>query len=176
VQILYVNLATDGLPALALSVDPAERDLMRRRPRSRRTGIFTRPVMTLIAVGGVWSGLVTLALFSWALASGRSLPEAMTMTFVTLVLIEFFKAYAFRSDRNSTLDRPFANKWLNLAVLWELLLVLLVVNLPFLQDVFETEGLSLETWALVAGTAVTILPVLELCKLLLRRAGAHAVD
>ena len=174
VQILYINLATDGLPALALSVDPAERDLMRRRPRSRRTGIFTRPVMTLIAVGGVWSGLVTLALFSWALASGRPLAEAMTMTFVTLVLIEFFKAYAFRSDRNSMLYRPFANKWLNLAVLWELLLVLLLVNLPFLQDLFETEGLSLETWALLAGTAVTILPVLELCKLLLRRGGAHA--
>lgn len=173
VQILYVNLATDGLPALALSVDPSERDLMRRRPRSRRTGVFTRPVVTLIVVGGVWSGLVTLTLFSWALASGRPLAEAMTMTFVTLVLIEFFKAYAFRSDRNSVLDRPLANRWLNLAVVWELLLVLLVVNLPFLQEVFGTEGLSLETWAIAAGTAVTVLPVLEVAKLLLRRSGAH---
>jgi P-type Ca2+ transporter type 2C len=170
VQILYVNLATDGLPALALSVDPAERDLMRRPPRSRKTGIFTRPVVTLIAVGGAWSALATLTLFVWALSSGRALAEAMTMTFATLVLIEFFKAYSFRSDRNSILNRPFANRWLNLAIVWELLLVALVINLPFLQDAFGTEGLSLATWLLVAGVAFTIVPVLEFAKLALRRA------
>ena len=164
VQILYVNLATDGLPALALSVDPAERDLMRRRPRSRDTGIFTRPVVTLIAVGGVWSAIVTLVLFTTALSSGRALPEAMTITFVTLVLIEFFKAYSFRSDRNSVFDRPFANRWLNLAILWELALVMVVVNVPFVQDVFGTTGLSLGTWLLVAAAAATIVPVLEVAK------------
>jgi P-type Ca2+ transporter type 2C len=125
VQILYVNLATDGLPALALSVDPAERDLMRRRPRSRGTGIFTRPVVTLIAVGGAWSAVVTLSLFTWALSAGREEGEAMTMTFATLVLIEFFKAYSFRSDRRSVLERPFANRWLNLAIVWELALLIL---------------------------------------------------
>jgi Ca2+-transporting ATPase len=170
VQILYVNLATDGLPALALSVDPAERDLMRRPPRSRKTGIFTRPVVTLIAVGGAWSALATLTLFVWALSSGRALAEAMTMTFATLVLIEFFKAYSFRSDRNSILDRPFANRWLNVAIVWELLLVALVINLPFLQDAFGTQALSLDTWLLIAGVAFTIVPVLELAKLALRRA------
>ncbi|HWN23379.1 MAG TPA: cation-translocating P-type ATPase, partial [Gaiellaceae bacterium] len=81
VQILYVNLATDGLPALALSVDPGERDLMRRTPRSRGEGIFTRPVVTLIAVGGAWSAVATLGLFLWALSTDRPLAEAMTMTF-----------------------------------------------------------------------------------------------
>jgi P-type Ca2+ transporter type 2C len=173
VQILYVNLATDGLPALALSVDPAERDLMRRRPRSRETGIFTRPVFMLIAVGGAWSALVTLGLFTWALSSGRALAEAMTMTFATLVLIEFFKAYSFRSDRNSVLDRPFANRWLNLAILWELVLVALVVNVPFLQEAFGTTGLSVGAWLIVAGAAFTIVPVLELAKLVIRRRRAH---
>jgi Ca2+-transporting ATPase len=169
VQILYVNLATDGLPALALSVDPAERDLMRRLPRSRRTGIFTRPVVTLIGVGGAWSALVTLVLFSWALSSGKALAEAMTMTFATLVLIEFFKAYSFRSDRNSVLERPFANRWLNLAILWELVLVMLVVNVPVLQDAFGTRPLSLGTWVIVIGSAFTIIPVLELTKRTTRR-------
>ena len=173
VQILYVNLATDGLPALALSVDPAERDLMRRRPRSRREGIFTRPVVTLIAVGGAWSAVATLALFVWALSSGKALEEAMTMTFATLVLIEFFKAYSFRSDRNSVLVRPFANKWLNLAILWELALVALVINVPFLQEAFGTRALSFETWLLIAAVAFTIIPVLEGAKRALRR--AHAV-
>ncbi|HZB85160.1 MAG TPA: cation-translocating P-type ATPase [Gaiellaceae bacterium] len=169
VQILYINLATDGLPALALSVDPAEPDLMQRRPRSRQTGIFTRPVVTLIAAGGAWSALVTLGLFTWALAAGRELGEAMTMTFVTLVLIEFLKAYSFRSDRRTVLERPFANQWLNLAIVWELALVVSVVNVPFLQDAFGTRALSLETWLLVAGAASTILPALELAKWVVRR-------
>jgi Ca2+-transporting ATPase len=172
VQILYVNLATDGLPALALSVDPPERDLMSRPPRSRSTGIFDRPVVTLISVGGAWSALVTLGLFSWALSSGRVLAEAMTMTFATLVLIEFFKAYSFRSDRRSLLDRPFANKWLNLAIVWELALIMLVVNVPFLQDAFGTTPLSLEDWAVVAGAAFTVVPVLELAKFGIRRGHA----
>jgi Ca2+-transporting ATPase len=169
VQILYINLATDGLPALALSVDPQERDLMRRPPRSRETGIFTRPVVMLIAVGGAWSALVTLSLFSWALSAGRAVGEAMTITFATLVLIEFFKAYSFRSDRHSVLDRPFANRWLNLAILWELVLMMLVVNVPLLQDAFGTHRLSLETWLIVVGTAFTIVPVLELAKRTLHR-------
>ena len=69
VQILYVNLATDGLPALALAVDPPERDLMRRGPRDPRAGIFTRPVVTLMLVAGAWTALVNLALFAWAYGS-----------------------------------------------------------------------------------------------------------
>ena len=142
---------------------------MRRPPRSRRTGIFTRPVVTLIAVGGLWSALVTLALFTWALSTDRPLAEAMTMTFATLVLIEFFKAFSFRSDRNSVLDRPFANRWLNLAIAWELALLALVVNVPFLQDAFGTTGLSPGTWLLVAGASFTIVPVLELAKHVIRR-------
>ncbi|MBD0330253.1 MAG: cation-translocating P-type ATPase [Thermoleophilia bacterium] len=172
VQILYVNLATDGLPALALSVDPQERDLMERPPRDRRQGIFTRPVVTLMAVGGVWSAFTTLTLFVWALSSGRVLEEAMTLVFATLVLVEFFKAYSFRSDRNSLVYRPFANKWLNVAILWELVLVSLVINVPFLQDAFGTRSLSLETWLLVAAAAFTIVPVLELAKLVIRRVYA----
>ncbi len=169
VQILYVNLATDGLPALALSVDPPERDLMRRPPRSSGASIFTRPVVALIAVGGTWSGLVTLSLFTLTLASGRSLAEAMTMTFATLVLIEFFKAYCYRSDRHSVLDRPFANKWLNLAVLWEVVLLVLVINVPFLRGAFGTTSLSSGGWAIVVGVAFTIVPVLELAKWVIRR-------
>jgi Ca2+-transporting ATPase len=169
VQILYVNLATDGLPALALSVDPPEPDLMRRPPRGRGEGIFTKHVVSLIVVGGAWSAVVTLSLFSWALSTERALAEAMTMTFATLVLIEFFKAYSYRSDRRSVLARPFANRWLNLAILWELVVLALVVNVPFLQQAFGTTGLSPSEWAIAAGVAITIVPVLELAKLIIRR-------
>ncbi len=169
VQILYVNLATDGLPALALAVDPPEPDLMRRPPRGPRSGIFTRPVVTLMTIGGFWSALVNLSLFAWALHSGRSLEEATTMTFVSLVLIQFFKAYNFRSDRHSVLHRPFANKWLNIAIFWEVLLLVLVVYVPFLQAPFDTFSLTLIDWAIVLASALTISPVLELAKWAERR-------
>jgi len=169
VQILYVNLATDGLPALALSVDPPETDLMRRKPRNPRTGIFTRPVIMLMAVGGLWSTIVNLGLFAWARSSGRSDAEAMTMTFVSLVLIQFFKAYNFRSDRNSVLNRPFANKWLNLAILWELALLALIVYLPFLHAPFGTFSLPLVDWLIIISLAFTVSPVLELAKWMERR-------
>ncbi len=81
VQILYVNLATDGLPALALAVDPPEADLMNRPPRDPRTGIFTRPVVTLMGLGGIWSAIVNLGLFAWVLHAGRGTAQAMTRAF-----------------------------------------------------------------------------------------------
>ena len=106
VQILYVNLATDGLPALALAVDPPEPGLMERRPRNPRTGIFTRPVAVSLLAGGLWTGLVNMGLFTWLVRSGRPLEEAMAMTFVSLVLIQFFNAYNSRSDRLSIVRAP----------------------------------------------------------------------
>src|SRR5215207_5842266 len=81
VQLLYVNLVTDGLPALALAVDPPESDLMRRPPRDPKAGIFSRPVVALMLAGGIWSAVINLGLFVWALNSGRSLAEAMSLTF-----------------------------------------------------------------------------------------------
>lgn len=169
VQILYVNLATDGLPALALAVDPPERDLMLRPPRDPRSGIFTRAVLALMLAGGLWSTIINLSLFIWARNSGRSTEEAMTMTFVSLVLIQFFKAYNFRSDRHSVLNRPFANKWLNMAILWELCLLALIVYLPFLHEMFDTFSLTLNDWLIIIGLSLTVSPVLEIVKWMERR-------
>ena len=90
------------------------------------------------------------------------------MTFVSLVLIQFFKAYNFRSDRHSVLNQPFANKWLNLAVVWELLLLALVVHLPFLHEPFGTFSLPPVDWAIVIILAFTVSPVLEIAKWLER--------
>jgi Ca2+-transporting ATPase len=169
VQILYVNLATDGLPALALAVDPPEEDLMRRRPRDPKAGVFTRPLLVLLLVGGVWSALVNLGLFAWLLRSGRPQAEAMAITFLSLVLIQFFKAYNYRSSRLSVLRRPFANRWLNLAIAWELALVVLIASVPFLQGAFGTAGLGWGDGALTVGLALTVVPVLETVKWLERR-------
>ena len=177
IQILYVNLATDGLPALALAFDPPERGLMHRPPRDAKTGIFTRPVVALMVLGGAWSTIVNVALFHWALGQGevlgldaqRALTHAMTLTFLSLVLIQFFKAYSFRSDRESVLRGPFANPWLNLAVLWELGLLLAVIYVPMLSRAFGTYPLGSQDWLIVVAAAVTVVPILELGKWAIRR-------
>jgi Ca2+-transporting ATPase len=169
VQILYVNLATDGLPALALSVDPAEPDLMRRPPREAGSGIFTRPVVSLMLTGGIWSAVVNLTLFAGALSAGCAVEKAMSMTFVSLVLIQFLKAYNYRSDRRSVFRRPFANRWLNLAILWELLLLFLVMTVPLLRTAFGTTRLTYTEWLFVAAVAGTVVPVIEAGKWIIRR-------
>jgi Ca2+-transporting ATPase len=175
-QILYVNLATDGLPALALAADPHGEDLMRRRPRDPARGILARPVLALIAAGGLWSAAVNLAVFAGALLSGRDAAEARTLTFVSLILIQLVKAYHFRSDRHSVLRSPLANRWLDLAVTWELLLLCAVVHVPFLQRALGTHPLGLGEWAFVAGAALTVSPVLEAVKWLVRRGRLGPLD
>jgi Ca2+-transporting ATPase len=169
VQILYVNLATDGLPALALAIDPPESDLMRRHPRNPRTGIFTRPVVALLITAGLWSAFVNAGLLLSLLGSGRPVEQVMTMTFVTLVLIQFFNAYNCRSDRLSIVEKPFANRWLNMAVVWELLLLFVITWVPFFHEPFGTYRLSWSDWGLAVGVAVTVIPVMELAKWMVRR-------
>ena len=169
VQILYVNLATDGLPALALAVDPPERDLMRRKPRDPRVGVFTRPVVAILLVAGLWSALVNMVLFTSLLQAGRPLPEVMAMTFLSLVLIQFFKAYNFRSDRLSVFHATFANRWLNAAIAWELLLLGVIVYVPFFQPAFGTFDLTAADWLLITALAFTVVPVVEGVKWMSRR-------
>ena len=169
VQILYVNLATDGLPALALAVDPPEDDLMRRHPRNPRVGIFTRPVVLLLLIGGIWSAVANLALFVYFMQSGHSIERAMALLFVSLVLIQFFNAYNFRSEQHSIARRPFANRWLNLAILWEVVLLGVVVYVPALQPAFGTVGVTLFEWIVVLAVAFSVVPVIETVKWFVRR-------
>ncbi len=172
IQILFVNLVTDGLPAIALSVDPAAPDIMQRKPRPRGQGIFTAPVVTLILVGGIWSCLVNLAIFKWALDVGKEMVEAQCLCFLTLVMIQFFKAYNFRSERHSVFKLGiFKNRWLNWAVGSQILLMLAIIYVPFLQKVFRTYPLDGLDWALSILLSLSIFPVLELSKFLLQRLG-----
>lgn len=171
VQILYVNLATDGLPALALAVDPPGRDIMRRPPADPKRGVFTGELRTLMLAGGLWSTLCNILLFLWALHSSRPLEAAMTMTFVSLVSIQFFKAYGFRSLTGSIFRRPFANRWLNLSVLAESAMLLLVLQVPILQEMLGLVSLDAEGWVAALLPALSVVPVLELVKSLQRRSS-----
>ena len=90
------------------------------------------------------------------------------MTFVSLVLIQFFKAYNYRSDRSSVVIRPLANRWLNAAVTWELALLGAVIYVPALHEPFATYALSWTDWALTSAVAFSVVPVLETVKWLAR--------
>ncbi|MBN1369135.1 MAG: cation-translocating P-type ATPase [Dehalococcoidaceae bacterium] len=170
VQILFVNLVTDGLPAIALALDPADPDVMQQKPRPRSQGIFTRPVVALMLTGGIWSAIVNLGIFSWVLNSGRGLVEAQAMCFITLILVQFFKAYNFRSDRQSVFRLGiFKNRWLNLSILGELALLAGIIYLPLLQEPFRVFPLSGLDWVLAVGASATVFPVLELVKMLGRK-------
>jgi len=169
IQILWVNLVTDGLPAVALSVDPPDPDIMGQKPRPRGQGVFTTPVVILMVIGGVWSCLVNLGIFKWALDAGRGMIEAQCLCFLTLIIIQFFKAYNFRSDKKSILQIGlFKNKWLNLSIISQMLLMLVIIYVPFLQEPFRTFSLSAADWAIVILVAATIFPVLEISKAVIR--------
>ena len=127
---------------------------MQRKPRNPRVGIFTRPVVVMLLTAGIWSAIVNIALFLWALRAGRPLEEVMALTFVTLVLIQFFNAYNCRSDRLSLFHHPFANRWLNIAVAWELALLIAIAYVPFLQRAFGTFSFSAYRLAADRGTGV----------------------
>jgi Ca2+-transporting ATPase len=149
---------------------------MRRKPRDPRIGIFTRPVITMLLAAGVWSALVNIGLLTWLVRSGRPVEDVQAMTFIALVLIQFFNAYNCRSDRVTIFHRPFANRWLNTAVAWELVLLGLIVYVPFAQGAFGTFSMTAVDWILTGTLALSIVPVIEAVKWLARggRLGALA--
>jgi Ca2+-transporting ATPase len=174
VQILWVNLATDGLPAIALAVDPAAPDIMKRKPRPRNQTIFTRPVGALMIVGGIWVAVVTMYIFTWALGAGKNLIEAQCLVFMTINMLEFFAAFSFRSDRLSILQvGPFKNRWLIAAVAASFGMTIPLLYVPTLQGVFHTYPLGLADWTIVVLASATIFGVIELGKFVIRRLDAR---
>ncbi len=155
IQILWVNLVTDGLPAIALGVDSAEEDTMSRPPRDVREGIFARGLGWKIITRGFLIGFVTLSVFyaAWHhFAAG--LRTAQTMAFSTLVLAQLIHVFDCRSVMRGVLDRNIlGNLWLVGAAISSLLLLLSVIYIPALQPVFHTTALSIPAWGVIAVAA-----------------------
>ena len=169
IQILYVNLATDGLPAIALSVDPPEADNMERPPRPKGETVFTPGVLRYLIGAGVWTAFVSLTVFIWAIHAGRGTVEARALCFVTLILIQFFNAFNCRSEQRSLFQiGVFANRWLWLAILWECVILILVLYIPVLQGAFRVFPLAVGDWLIVIFSASTIFIVAEAYKLISR--------
>ncbi|MCM3746158.1 calcium-translocating P-type ATPase, SERCA-type [Paenibacillus pasadenensis] len=157
IQILWVNLVTDGLPAMALGVDQAENDLMTQKPRPARESIFARRLGWKIISRGVLIGVCTLGAF-WitlksAPAGAQGLALAQTVAFVTLVMAQLIHVFDCRSSRSIFHRNILQNKYLVLAVLSSLVLMLAVLYVPALQPIFKTVSIGLREWCLVLVAA-----------------------
>jgi len=152
IQILWVNLVTDGLPAIALGLEPPEKDIMARRPRSSKDNIFSGGLLSLIVLRGILLGVSTLAVFSGILYFTRDIVLARSGAFVTLVLTQLTHVFECKSEKMSIFEIPlFNNMFLVLAVLCSLAMILAAIYAPFLQPVFKTSPLALNEWLLVLG-------------------------
>ncbi|WP_121639930.1 calcium-translocating P-type ATPase, SERCA-type [Virgibacillus sp. Bac330] len=157
VQILWVNLVTDGLPAMALGMDKAEGDVMKKHPRSIDEGVFARGLGYKIISRGIVIGAVTLIGFIIAYQNDPThLTYAQTIAFTTLVMAQLIHVFDCRSERSIFARNPFENMYLVLAVLSSLVLLLVVIYWTPLQPIFHTVSLNLRDWALIL--ALSALP------------------
>ncbi len=169
-QILWINLVTDGAPALALGVDPADDGIMGAPPRPRSEGVITpRMWMGIVLVGCVMA-VGTLAVLDASLPGGfiagsGSQRYGQTMAFTTLMLFQIFNVLNARSDVRSAFQGLFTNRWLWLAIGLSLLLQAAVIYVPVLQQAFSTVSLSLRDWLLCLLVASSVLWLRELGKL-----------
>lgn len=152
IQILWVNLVTDGLPAMALGVDEPEDDVMRRKPRDPREGVFARGLAWKIVSRGVMIGIVTLIAFMIAYKNNpNELAYAQTVAFATLVMAQLIHVFDCRSEKSIFARNPFGNSYLIWAVISSVLLTLLVIYYPPLQPIFHTVPLAKEDWIVILG-------------------------
>jgi len=168
VQLLWINLVTDGLPALALGVDPYPTDIMDRPPRNPREGVLSRDILFLIFVVSAILTVGTLGVFFLELQEGADAVRARTVAFTTIVFFELFLVFSMRSPRQTIWQIGlFTNTKLILAVLASMALQVAVIYTPFLHDVFETEALSPLDWletVLISFTAYAFVEVLKVVR------------
>jgi Ca2+-transporting ATPase len=165
VQILYVNLATDGLPALALGIDPPVQDLMRRHPRNPKLSVFAG-LKGWIAGITLLMGLVMMSLFAYGLSS-RGLVEARSLMFMAIIVFELVFAFSCRSQ-SQTIFRlgVTSNKYLVAAVLSQLCLLLLIMYVPSVARLFEVTPIGIIDWLMVVAAGISGFVLAEASKVI----------
>lgn len=165
VQLLWINIASDGPPALALAFDPPDPDIMERSPRDPKKSIFTYPVNRFIALRAFSTGVITFGVFFWALKSGWSELEAQALCFVTLLVIEKFTALNSRSETEFIFKLGiFRNRWLLLAIVITMAASMPIVYVPSLQTYFHTYSLSLGDWGITLLAGLSMFAIVEIAK------------
>ena len=150
IQILFVNLATDGLPAIALGIDPADKDIMRQAPREKNEGIFARGLWEKIIVRGCLIGICTLLSFMVGRYYGMDLATCRTIALCTLVMSQLLHVFECRSERHSIFEiNILSNIYLLGAVLVSITMICCILYIPFLKGIFNTVALNLGQWLLV---------------------------
>ena len=185
-QLLWINLVTDGPPALALGIDPKDADVMEREPRQRGTGVLTMADWWYLAGVGLVMMVGTLAVLDayypgglftlFASGTGPNVADeahARTMAFTTLMLFQLFNVFNCRSTWRSAFSGFFENTWLIGAVALSLFTHVIVIYVPVLQTAFHTVPLTISDWLVATGVSATLLIGMELAKIVLRKRDAR---
>ena len=169
IQILIINLITDALPAIALCVERAEKDIMQKPPRSKKEGLFSG-MWQFILIQSVWQTLMVVGTFIGAYHILGATPEAnltaTTMAFVTLSLTELFYIINIRSFHSIFTQNPFYNKWFWITILGSFALTVFLVAVPVIAGIVHLTPLTIMQWLVSIGVAITIIPVMEIFKLI----------
>jgi Ca2+-transporting ATPase len=180
VHLLWINLVTDSIPAMALGMEKAEPNLMQRSARSPKDGVFAGGMGADIAYQGLTVAILTLAAYfighfmesgRWEIANSA---DGTTMAFLTMSMAEIFHSFNMRSRRGSIFTLRTSNWVLNWAGIASLALTTLVIYVPFLSRAFEFEHISFNEYAVALILAVCVIPIVELVKLIQRKTGRRS--
>lgn len=176
VQILWINLVTDTFPAIALGLEPAEPNIMKRKPRGRTSNFFSGGVFGNVIYQGLLEGLITLGVYGLSIQfpvhanPQLAHADALTMAFATLGLIQLFHAFNSKSIHESIFKIGlFKNRALNWAVLTAFLLLAVTIVVPGFNTVFHLTELNLLQWGIVFGAGILMIALVEIVKLVQRR-------
>jgi Ca2+-transporting ATPase len=169
-QILWINVVAEEFPAIGLALEPSHSDIMKRKPRDPREPMPSRTLMiyTLGTAAAIVAG--TLGLYITTLQSNADVSYARTVAFVGLGFFTVYNAYSSRSLQESVFSMdPWGNKTLLMGIGLSILAILAVVYIPFMQFIFETRPLTIESWALILATGLLVLLAAEIMKKLLSK-------
>lgn len=182
IHLLWINLITDSLPALALSMEPGEKDLMTRKPRKSNEGIFSNGVGFAIGYQGLIVSVLTLGAYviGHFMESGRweftNSADGITMAFLTMSMAEIFHSFNMRSQKGSIFTMKKQNWFLFGSMFIALVLTAGVIYIPFFRTLFDFTEISLKEYAVAMGLALTIIPIVEFIKIFQRLAAKKEKD
>mgnify|MGYP001436858282 CR=1 FL=1 len=174
-HILWINLITDSLPALALGMEHGEKDSMLKKPRDSRDGVFAGGVGVDIIYQGAFVSILVLAAYfighyiEWGQFEITNSPDGMTMAFLTMSMCEIFQAFNMRSQRKSIFSLSKQNMWLWGSALAALALTTSVITIPFFVNAFGFTPISLKEYFTAMALAVAIIPLVEIVKFFQRK-------
>ncbi len=178
IHLLWINLVTDTFPAIALGMEPAEKDLMKHAPRGRSSNFFSGGVMSSIIYQGILEAATVLFVYwsaiQWPVHTNYTdiHADALTMAFATLGLMQLFHAFNVKSVYQSLFTvGPFKNKAFNWAIVLSFALMMVIIVIPGLNDIFRVAHLDLYQWGIVLGASFAIIPIVEIVKAVQRAMG-----